>query len=71
MTNTGRLQKEWGSQHRMYANDVDIAHKEFVELGVNIVDEIENKPWGHRQCTIKELDGNVFYIHHNVPSKYP
>ena len=55
--------------HWMYANDVDIAYTEFIELGANIVDEIENKPWGHRQFTIKDLDGNLFYIHHDLPRK--
>ncbi|MDH3695537.1 MAG: VOC family protein [Gammaproteobacteria bacterium] len=57
--------------HWIYADDVDAIYKELVEAGANIVDDIENKPWGLRQFTIKDLDSNVFYIHHDLPEYQP
>lgn len=57
--------------HWIYADDVDITYKKLVESGANIVDDIENKPWGLRQFTIKDLDGNIFYIHHDLPKDEP
>ena len=54
--------------HWIYADDVDVTYEKLVESAANIVDDIENKPWGLRQFTIEDLDGNVFYIHHDLPS---
>jgi uncharacterized glyoxalase superfamily protein PhnB len=33
--------------------------------GANIVEPLEKKPWGLRQFTVKDLDGNLFYFHHD------
>ena len=49
--------------HWVFAENVDAAHDELKSLGANIVDPIENKPWGLRQFTIEDIDGNRFYIH--------
>ena len=57
--------------HWNYANDVDAINEKLVEAGANIVDDIENKPWGMRQFTIKDLDGNIFYIHHDLSENQP
>lgn len=46
--------------HWIYTEDVDDLYEKLVKAGADIVDDIENKPWGHRQFTIKDLDGNVF-----------
>jgi hypothetical protein len=27
------------------------------------VDPLEKKPWGIRQFTVQDLDGNIFYFH--------
>ncbi len=51
----------------IFAHDVDAAYKALVKAGAAIVETIENKPWGHRQFTIKDLDGNIFYIHQDLP----
>jgi hypothetical protein len=33
-------------------------------LGANMVDPVEKKPWGIRQITIENIDGNRFRLHH-------
>lgn len=50
----------------IFAHDVDATYQALVEAGADIVEGIENKPWGVRQFTIKDIDGNVFYIHHDL-----
>ena len=52
--------------HWIYAEDVDATYGLLVKAGADIVSDIENKPWGLRQFTIKDLDGNVFHIHHDL-----
>lgn len=51
--------------HWMYAEDIDASYAELKSLGANIVEPLEKKPWGLRQFTVKDLDGNVFYFHHD------
>ena len=48
----------------IYCNDVDETYKDLGSVGANIIDDIEDKPWGIRQFTVQDLDGNVFYFHH-------
>jgi uncharacterized glyoxalase superfamily protein PhnB len=50
--------------HWVYCNDVDETYKDLKSVGANIVEGIEDKPWGIRQFTVQDLDGNVFYFHH-------
>jgi predicted enzyme related to lactoylglutathione lyase len=50
--------------HWMFAPDIDASYQELQSLGANIVDPLETKPWGLRQFTVQDLDGNLFYIHH-------
>lgn len=49
--------------HWVFAEDVDAAHEELKSLGANIVDPLARKPWGLRQFTVKDPDGNLFYFH--------
>ena len=51
--------------HWVFAEDIDASYQELKSLGANIVDPLETKPWGLRQFTIKDLDGNLFYFHHD------
>ena len=51
--------------HWVFAEDIDATHQELQSLGANIVEPLEKKPWGLRQFTIKDLDGNLFYFHHD------
>lgn len=50
----------------IYASDVDLAHQKFIQLGANIVADIEDKPWGQRQFSVQDLNGNLFHVHHDT-----
>ena len=54
------------SIHWIYAEDVDATYDFVVRAGAKIIDDIENKPWNHRQFTMSDLDGNLFHIHHDL-----
>ena len=51
--------------HWVFAEDIDASYQELQSLGANIVEPPEKKPWGLRQFTVKDLDGNLFYFHHD------
>ena len=51
--------------HWVFADDLDALYQELNSLGANIVDPLERKPWGLRQFTVSDLDGNLFYFHHD------
>jgi uncharacterized glyoxalase superfamily protein PhnB len=51
--------------HWVFAEDIDASYQELKSIGANIVDPLEMKPWGLRQFTVKDLDGNIFYFHHD------
>jgi catechol 2,3-dioxygenase-like lactoylglutathione lyase family enzyme len=51
--------------HWAFAEDIDALYQELQSLGANIVDPLEKKPWGLRQFTVEDLDGNLFYFHHD------
>lgn len=53
--------------HWIYAEDIDATCEELLSLGANIVEPLERKPWGLRQFTVKDLDGNLFYFHNDGP----
>ena len=51
--------------HWIFAPDIDATYDELKSSGANIVEPLEKKPWGLRQFTLEDLDGNRFYIHHD------
>jgi len=51
--------------HWVFADDIEATHEELKALGANIVDPLEKKPWGLRQFTVRDPDGNVFHFHHD------
>ena len=51
--------------HWVYAEDLDATYEELKALAANIVEPLEKKPWGLRQFTVEDLDGNRFYFHHD------
>ena len=51
--------------HWVFAEDIDASYQELKSSGANIVDPLEKKPWGLRQFTVEDLDGNLFYFHHD------
>lgn len=49
--------------HWIFAKDIDATYEEFRSRGSKIVEPLERKPWGLRQFTVEDLDGNRFYFH--------
>ncbi len=47
----------------IFAADIDATYDELRSLGARIVEPLETKPWGLRQFTVEDLDGNRFYFH--------
>ena len=50
--------------HWVFAEDIDATYQDLQTAGANITDPLELKPWGIRQFTVQDLDGNTFYFHH-------
>ena len=51
--------------HWVFAEDIDASYQELKASGANIVEPLEKKPWGLRQFAVQDLDGNLFYFHHD------
>jgi uncharacterized glyoxalase superfamily protein PhnB len=51
--------------HWVFADDLDATYHELELSGANIVEPLEEKPWGMRQFTLEDVDGNRFYFHHD------
>jgi uncharacterized glyoxalase superfamily protein PhnB len=49
--------------HWVFAEDIDATYLELQSIGAIIVEPLEKKPWGLRQFTVQDLDGNIFYFH--------
>jgi predicted enzyme related to lactoylglutathione lyase len=49
--------------HWQFAPDIDAIYEELRARGARIVEPLEKKPWGLRQFTVEDLDGNRFYFH--------
>jgi len=49
--------------HWIFAEDIDATYEELRSSGSKIVEPLEKKPWGLRQFTVEDLDGNRFYFH--------
>jgi uncharacterized glyoxalase superfamily protein PhnB len=49
--------------HWIFAPTIDATYEELQSSGAKIVEPLEEKPWGLRQFTIEDLDGNRFYFH--------
>ena len=49
--------------HWVFAPDIEASYQEMMASGANIVDPLERKPWGLRQFTVQDLDGNLFYFY--------
>jgi uncharacterized glyoxalase superfamily protein PhnB len=51
--------------HWVFAEDVDALFEELTSSRANIVDALQKKPWGLRQFTVQDPDGNLFYFYHD------
>jgi len=49
--------------HWVFAAEIDATYDELRSSGAKIVEPLEKKPWGLRQFTVEDLDGNRFYFH--------
>ena len=49
--------------HWIFTADLDADHDALRALGARIVDPPARKPWGLRQFTVEDLDGNRFHFH--------
>jgi predicted enzyme related to lactoylglutathione lyase len=49
--------------HWVFAENIDTWYEQLQSTGANIVDPLELKPWGLRQFTVQDLDGNLFYFY--------
>src|ERR1700674_3081153 len=47
--------------HWVFAEDIDASYQGLKSSGAHIVEPLERKPWGLRQFTVQDLDGNLFY----------
>jgi uncharacterized glyoxalase superfamily protein PhnB len=52
----------------VFVEDADRAYAKYRAAGAEIVDEIETKPWGLRSFTVKDPDGNLIGVAHEVHS---
>lgn len=48
----------------VFVDDVDVVHDQCRERGGDIVEELELKPWGVREFSVRDPDGNVLRIGH-------
>ena len=49
--------------HWIFAAEIDATYDELRSRGARIIEPLEKKPWGLRQFTVEDLDGNRFYFH--------
>ncbi len=49
--------------HWVFAQNIDATYEELRARGARIVEPLEKKPWGLRQFTVEDIDGNRFYFH--------
>ena len=49
--------------HWVFAPEIDAMHDELRASGAKIIEPLEKKPWGLRQFTVEDIDGNRFYFH--------
>lgn len=54
------------TRRAVFVDDADSAYAKCRAAGAEIVEEIETRPWGLRTFTIKDPDGNLIGISHEV-----
>ena len=47
----------------VFCEDIEASYAEIQQLGAHISDPLETKPWGIRQFTVQDPDGNQFHFH--------
>jgi uncharacterized glyoxalase superfamily protein PhnB len=46
----------------IFVEDVEALYNRYCARGAEIVEPLESKPWGMREFTVKDLDGNLLRI---------
>lgn len=49
--------------HWVFAPDIEATCEALRCSGARIVEPLETRPWGLRQFTVEDIDGNRFYFH--------
>jgi len=57
-----------GHQHWFAVEDVDSLHEQHRSAGAQIISPLENKPWGVREYTVRDLNG--YHLRFSGPQKY-
>jgi len=47
-------------------DNADASFDALSDAGAKITEDVKTKPWGLRQFTLEDLDGNVFYMHQDL-----
>jgi catechol 2,3-dioxygenase-like lactoylglutathione lyase family enzyme len=56
------------SRVAVFVDDADVALEQYRASGADIAQEIETKPWGLRGFTVRDPDGNLIDVAHEVHS---
>jgi len=62
------VKKIEGHEHFFGADDVESLHAQHRDAGAQIVSPLENKPWGIREYTVRDLNG--YHLRFSGPQKY-
>lgn len=54
------------SVHWVFAEDIDRMFAHLSALGADIVEPPEDKPWGLRQFTIRDLHGHMYHLYRDL-----
>jgi catechol 2,3-dioxygenase-like lactoylglutathione lyase family enzyme len=63
-----RAERPSPSRLAVFVEDADAAHERYRTAGAEIVDELKTQPWGLRGFTVRDPDGNLIGIAHEVHS---
>ena len=56
------------SRVSVFVDDADAAYEQYRGAGAEIAEEIETKSWGMRRFTVRDPDGNLIDVSHEVAS---
>lgn len=56
------------SRLAVFVDDADVSYEKYRAAGAEIVDELKTEPWGLRGFTVRDPDGNLIGIAHEVHS---
>jgi catechol 2,3-dioxygenase-like lactoylglutathione lyase family enzyme len=57
-----------GHQHMFFVHDVEALHAQHAAAGAPIISPPENKPWGMREYTVRDISG--YHLRFGGPQKY-